>query len=59
MSERTNAKVIRANVPLGEMFGYATALRNLTQGRAGYTMEPAFYQEAPREITEKIIQREK
>jgi elongation factor G len=52
------SKVIRALVPLAEMFGYATVIRSLTQGRATYTMEPSFYQEVPGNIAEKIIQGE-
>jgi elongation factor G len=38
------------------MFGYSTNVRSLTQGRASYTMEPSFYQEVPRNISEKIIE---
>jgi len=55
LSQRGNVRVIRAYVPLGEMFNYATALRSLTQGRASYTMEPSFYAEVPSHIAEKII----
>jgi len=55
IKQRGNAKVIRGNVPLGEMFGYATGLRSLTQGRATYTMEPSFYAEVPSSIYDKII----
>jgi elongation factor G len=51
-----NLKVIRCLAPLSEMFGYATAIRSLSQGRASYTMEPSFYQEVPRNISEKIIE---
>ncbi len=58
ISERANAKVIRGYAPLGEMFGYATGIRSLTQGRATYTMEPSFYQEVPKHISEKLIERE-
>jgi elongation factor G len=47
--------VIRAHAPLAEMFGYATNVRSLTQGRATYTMEPSFYQEVPKNIAEKIV----
>jgi elongation factor G len=50
-------KVIRAEVPLGEMFGYATDVRSLTQGRASYTMQFAKYQEAPASIAEAVIKR--
>ena len=53
--QRANAKVLRGHVPLAEMFGYATALRSLTQGRGTYTMEPSFYAEVPLDILEKII----
>ncbi len=49
------AQEIRALVPLGEMFGYATDLRSKTQGRGNYTMEPDAYQEVPKSIAEKII----
>ncbi len=45
---------IKANVPLAEMFGYATVLRSLTQGRASYTMEFSHYEEVPKEVLEKI-----
>lgn len=49
-------KVIKARVPLAEMFGYATQLRSMTQGRASYSMEFAKYEEAPKNITEKIVE---
>jgi len=55
MTNRGKAKVIDAHVPLGEMFGYATALRSMTQGRASYSMEFANYQEVPRNVAESII----
>jgi len=48
-------KVIRAEVPLAEMFGYSTTLRSLTQGRATYTMEFKHYSEAPRTVADAII----
>ncbi len=50
MEPRGNAQVIRAKVPLAEMFGYATDLRSMTQGRATYSMEFSHYQPVPREI---------
>ena len=56
INDRTNLKVIKGLAPLSEMFGYATTLRSLTQGRASYTMEPSFYQEVPKSISEKIIE---
>ena len=55
MTERGNAKVIDAEVPLAEMFGYATQLRSMTQGQASYTMEFSRYAEVPKNIAEKLI----
>jgi elongation factor G len=55
IKQRANVKAVRGFVPLAETFGYATALRSLTQGRATYIMEPAYYQEVPSFISEKII----
>lgn len=56
LEDRAKSKVIDAMVPLAEMFGYATNLRSLTQGRASYTMEFSHYSEVPPHIAEKIIQ---
>jgi elongation factor G len=58
MDENPAGKIILAEVPLSEMFGYATALRSLTQGRATYTMEFFKYNEAPANIAEAIIQQQ-
>ncbi|MFA4989943.1 MAG: elongation factor G [Candidatus Omnitrophota bacterium] len=55
LAQRLNLRTIRANIPLAEVFNYATILRSLTQGRASYTMEPSFYSEVPAHIAEKII----
>lgn len=55
MDDTSAGKVIRATVPLGEMFGYATDLRSQTQGRASYSMEFAKYDEAPSSIVEAVI----
>lgn len=55
MEDTPAGKVIRSEVPLSEMFGYATDLRSMTQGRANYYMEFARYGEAPTSITEQII----
>jgi len=55
MGDRGNVKTVRAQVPLAEMFGYATNLRSLTQGRASYSMEFGMYQEVPRNVSETII----
>ena len=52
-------KVIKAEVPLSEMFGYSTSLRSATQGRATYTMEFKHYSEAPKNVAEAIINAKK
>ena len=54
MEDRKNAKVIRAKVPLGEMFGYATDLRSATQGRATYTMQFSAYEPVPKNIADEV-----
>lgn len=55
MEARGNAQVIRALVPLAEMFGYATDLRSMTQGRATYIMKFSHYEEVPPNVAEQII----
>ncbi|MFH1411549.1 MAG: elongation factor G [Candidatus Omnitrophota bacterium] len=55
IEQKGTTKIIDGAAPLAQMFGYATALRSLTQGRATYTMEPSFYKEAPRDMVEKLI----
>ena len=55
MDDRAGSKVIRAKVPLGEMFGYATDLRSQTQGRASYTMQFDSYEPAPKSITDEVM----
>jgi elongation factor G len=55
MEARGSSQVIRANVPLGQMFGYATEMRSMTQGRATYTMQFARYEEVPTAIAEEIM----
>lgn len=57
MDESSFGKIVNANVPLAEMFGYATNLRSLSQGRATYTMEFLKYAEVPSDIAEVIIKR--
>ncbi len=57
MEHRAGSQVIRAHVPLSEMFGYATQMRSSTQGRATYSMHFARYEEAPRSVAEEIIAR--
>ncbi|MFA6306950.1 MAG: elongation factor G [Patescibacteria group bacterium] len=55
MGDRANVKFIKAKVPLAAMFGYATQLRSMTQGRASYSMEFAYYSEVPKNVAEEII----
>jgi elongation factor G len=57
MEQRGNAQTIRAQVPLAEMFGYATDLRSRTQGRATYTMQFNSYQEVPESVSRDIVTR--
>lgn len=56
-SARKDAQVIKARVPLAEMFGYATILRSMTQGRAIYTMQFAHYSEVPKSIADEIAEK--
>jgi elongation factor G len=55
IERRGNAQVIRAQAPLSEMFGYATDLRSMTQGRAIYTMQFSHYEEVPKGVSEEIV----
>ena len=55
MSSRAGAQVVEAQVPLAQMFGYATDLRSMTQGRATYTMQFIHYEQVPKNVAEEII----
>ena len=55
MTDRGSAKVVDSFVPLSEMFGYATNLRSMSQGRASYSMEFDHYAEVPNNVAEEII----
>ncbi|MCK5573578.1 MAG: elongation factor G, partial [Bacteroidetes bacterium] len=57
MTPRKDAQVIKAIVPLSEMFGYATVLRSMTQGRAIYSMEISHYEETPKNVSDQIIEK--
>jgi elongation factor G len=57
MDTRANARIVRAFVPLAEMFGYATDVRSKTSGRASYSMKFARYEEVPRDVAEKVLKR--
>jgi len=59
MTPRKDAQVIRASVPLSEMFGYSTTLRSMTQGRAIYSMEISHYDEVPRSVADQIVEKVK
>jgi elongation factor G len=59
MTQRADAQVVAADVPLAEMFGYSTTLRSMSQGRAVYTMQFDHYAEVPRSIAETIISKQK
>ena len=56
-SQRANAKIIEAEVPLSEMFGYVTDLRSMTQGRGNYVMQFDHYGETPRYVQEEILKK--
>ena len=53
--DKNNNQHIKSHVPLSEMFGYATTLRSITQGRGVYTMEFFMYSECPKQVFEKIV----
>jgi elongation factor G len=59
MDDRNGAKVLKADVPLSEMFGYVTQLRTITSGRANSSMEFSHYAEAPRNISEDVVAKSK
>jgi len=59
MDQSPSGRIVNAEVPLAEMFGYATALRSATQGRATYTMEFLKYSEAPRNVADEVIAKSK
>ena len=52
---KSNLAIVKAHVPLKEMFGYSTAVRTLSSGRASYSMEPSHFQEVPQNIVEEIV----
>jgi elongation factor G len=55
MDQRGSDRIVKSQVPLAEMFGYATELRSRTQGRATYTMQFSSYQEVPRSIADDVV----
>jgi elongation factor G len=57
MNPRNGVQVLNADVPLSEMFGYATELRSMTQGRAVFTMQFSHYSQAPKYIVEQMVEK--
>jgi elongation factor G len=57
MGDRAHLKFVRCTVPLSEMFGYATVVRSISQGRASFTMEPSHYEEAPSNVLKAIVEK--
>jgi elongation factor G len=55
VTDKKNLRIVKAEVPLSEVFNYADILRNLTQGRASYTIEPSYYDKIPVELMTKIL----
>ena len=59
MEDRNGIRVVTSKVPLAEMFAYSTTLRSMTQGRGSYTMQFSHYEEAPRNIQEEIVAKQR
>ncbi|GHT71365.1 elongation factor G [Endomicrobiia bacterium] len=57
MDSKNKVQHIKASVPLAEMFGYSTSLRSLTQGRGNYGMEPSHYEDVPKQIADRILEK--
>jgi elongation factor G len=57
MAQRGDMQVVHARVPLAKLFGYSTAIRSLTKGRASYSMEPDMFELAPSSVREEILSR--
>ena len=57
MGDRAHLKYVKATVPLAEMFGYATVVRSISQGRASFTMEPSHYEEVPNNVMKAIVEK--
>ncbi|HBW23949.1 MAG: translation elongation factor G [Elusimicrobia bacterium GWA2_56_46] len=57
MGSRGNARFVRGTVPLSEMFGYATVVRSISQGRASFSMEPSHYEEVPANVSKGVIEK--
>ena len=55
LKTKLHSQIIKAAVPLAQMFGYATGIRSLTKGRASYSMEPSHFAEVPAEVAKKLL----
>ena len=55
MENKANACILKAMVPLSEMFGYSTAIRTLSSGRASYSMEPSHFEQVPQNLVDQIV----
>ena len=56
MEQKGKRQIIRAEAPMGELFGYVASLRSMTQGRGRFTMEMSHYEEVPREVMGKLVE---
>ena len=56
IENKQNAAIVNADVPLSEMFGYSTAIRTLSSGRASYSMEPSHFEAVPQNIVDQIVE---
>jgi elongation factor G len=56
MDSRGTTAILRAEVPLAEMFGYSTAIRTLSSGRASYSMQPSHFEQVPQQIVDQIVE---
>jgi len=57
MGNRGNVRFVKGTVPLSEMFGYATVIRSISQGRASFSMEPSHYEEVPSNVAKTVIEK--
>jgi elongation factor G len=55
MESKNNLSVVNADVPLAEMFGYATAIRSLSKGRSSYSMEPSHFEQVPAQVLAAVL----
>ncbi len=56
IDSRNNMSIVKAEVPLAEMFGYSTTIRTLSSGRASYSMQPSHFDQVPQQIVDQIVE---